>query len=406
VGEPGKEPENPASLSPEQLREACRAQREEIAKLSAAAEATRRQLDEARSFSERMAQVAELSRQISGIDGGEIIRVAVTQVPQVFRARYASFFTYDYDRNVLVLRRHNHPEPIDEIVDLASAGGQETLMGYALRHEGPLFIENIETYETQQGIRFRRLKADKYLTNSCILSPLRAGGGAGLRRIVGVLNIADRIDRKPFGPLDLAAAVQISEMIATSLRTCQLVDEMRSLAETDGLTKLRNHRVFWESLDAEIRRHHRYGSPFSVIMLDVDHFKKFNDEHGHLAGDMILAAVARVIKSQIRTDVDVAARYGGEEFTLILPETKLDGAIILARRLRETIQGMHVDYSEKELSITASFGLAQHREQETGSELLNRVDRALFVSKREGRNRVAFSDPDASTNPISDTPPE
>ncbi len=160
--------------------------------------------------------------------------------------------------------------------------------------------------------------------------------------------------------------------------------ELEARATTDGLTGLKNHRAFQERLAEEVRRAARYGTPLSLILLDVDCFKQYNDSHGHPAGDTVLKTVARVVQASAR-DTDLAARYGGEEFVLVLPQTSLDGAAAFAERLRATL----ADYPWPRRAVTASFGVATLRlGEETGSSLLARADEALYQSKTLGRNRV------------------
>ncbi len=161
-------------------------------------------------------------------------------------------------------------------------------------------------------------------------------------------------------------------------------DELEALATTDGLTGLKNHRAFQERLAEEVSRASRYGLPLSLILLDVDSFKRYNDTHGHPAGDVVLKAVAQVLQDCAR-DTDLVARYGGEEFVIVLPQTEADGAVAFAERLRTAVES----YPWLLQSVTASFGAASlHLGEEASADLIARADRALYRSKAEGRNCV------------------
>ena len=160
--------------------------------------------------------------------------------------------------------------------------------------------------------------------------------------------------------------------------------ELATLATTDGLTGLINHRTFQERMTEEVNRALRYAIPLPLIVLDVDCFKLFNDAYGHPAGDLVLKAVAGILRDCVRS-TDLVARYGGEEFVLILPMTEMEGARAFAERLRTAIES----HSWPLRAITASFGVAALRPgEESGAELIARADRALYRSKAAGRNRV------------------
>jgi diguanylate cyclase (GGDEF)-like protein len=156
------------------------------------------------------------------------------------------------------------------------------------------------------------------------------------------------------------------------------------LSRTDPLTGLRNRRAFLEAIEAELNRTSRSGLPTSLVLLDVDHFKPFNDEFGHPAGDNALQQVARILTNNSRSS-DTVARYGGEEFGIVLPATSLEGAEILAERLRRAVE----EGPWKQRPITASFGLATGPDAATTDDLVRVADEALYVAKRAGRNRVA-----------------
>lgn len=166
---------------------------------------------------------------------------------------------------------------------------------------------------------------------------------------------------------------------------------LESIANLDGLTEIYNHRYFQEFLDREISRSIRRETDLSLILADIDSFKKFNDFHGHQAGDYVLREVAGLCNSLIR-EYDLIARYGGEEFVFVLPETDLDEALIVAEKIRAAIEQHHFTYNDDDYRVTSSFGVAEF---ETAgkpvmkkSELIERADKALYSAKKKGRNRV------------------
>ena len=148
---------------------------------------------------------------------------------------------------------------------------------------------------------------------------------------------------------------------------------------TDPLTRVSNRRALDETLDAMFALLNRYEQPFSLSIFDIDHFKKINDENGHMFGDRTLQAVAKLIDDNVR-DTDIVARYGGEEFVVVMPHTDLMGACIFSERLRETI--------ETTLDLTVSGGIAQALDGDNPQTLISRADAALYSAKAAGRNRV------------------
>jgi len=168
-------------------------------------------------------------------------------------------------------------------------------------------------------------------------------------------------------------------------------EELARLATTDGLTGLVNHRVFQERLTAEVARCARYPSScVSLIMLDIDHFKRFNDTYGHQTGDAVLKQIAETIRQMVRGLVDVPARYGGEEFAVILPETSRENAVVVAERLRAEVERRgFIPEDGNKISLTLSAGLASFpSDAKDHATLVRLADAALYNAKTGGRNRV------------------
>ncbi len=178
---------------------------------------------------------------------------------------------------------------------------------------------------------------------------------------------------------------QKQEMEKANAELAQMNHRLEALATLDGLTGLKNHRVFQERLAEEFGRAIRYGTSLSLVMLDVDLFKQFNDTFGHPAGDEVLKAVAGLLQSAVR-ECDFVARYGGEEFALILPLTDGEGAFVIAERCRTAIEAAAWD----KRPVTASFGVASLSLAMPGyTALLADADELLYVAKADGRNQVA-----------------
>lgn len=182
---------------------------------------------------------------------------------------------------------------------------------------------------------------------------------------------------------ELAAALNVmAERIAE--RRAVLVD----LATTDPLTGLPNRRALRTGLDRDLEHARRRGTPLALILLDLDHFKAINDEHGHLTGDAVLRRVAEILKAQVRS-TDLAARHGGEEFAVLLPDTGHDAAMRTAERIRAALSAAPIEFRGHSVKVTASLGVVAYPEHGlTAAELARRADAALYTAKRAGRDRV------------------
>jgi diguanylate cyclase (GGDEF)-like protein len=237
---------------------------------------------------------------------------------------------------------------------------------------------------------------------SSLMVPLIVGS-----EVVGSLEVSETVHPRHFTEQEVALCLALGEQAAVAMRNAQLYRQLREQKETieqqatiDGLTGLFNHRCFWERLRDEVARALRYGHPLSLLMLDLDDFKRVNDRFGHPAGDELLRAVGRALQTQIRQGVDCAARYGGEEFAVILPVTEselegggLDGAVATAERIRGTVAGLRSPLADPSWGgITVSIGVATlpiHAAE--AEELVAQADRALYVAKGHGKDTIVVA---------------
>ena len=212
--------------------------------------------------------------------------------------------------------------------------------------------------------------------------------------VTGLNSGADDYVHKPFNPSELKARINTCMRILELERSLKEANEnIRILSITDPLTKCYNRGYIQECLPKEVNRTIRYERALSVVLCDIDHFKKVNDTYGHQAGDQVLIEFVDSIKQSIRQDLDWIARYGGEEFLIVLPETSPEGACILAERLRNNISKRKFIFQEKAIHITSSFGIsgfdsATSDENISSESLINTADKYLYQCKLEGRNRV------------------
>jgi len=191
---------------------------------------------------------------------------------------------------------------------------------------------------------------------------------------------------KPIRPSIVRARVR------NHLELKQYRDYLKELSALDGLTGIANRRKFDECLDYEWRRARRNQTPISLLMVDIDFFKSYNDHYGHLAGDDCLKRLAQILKETARRPADLAARYGGEEFALLLPETDIAGALRVAERLQERIKSAHIphEFSPVASHVTLSIGVAATvpSDSQLSQQLIESADSCLYAAKKGGRNRI------------------
>lgn len=189
---------------------------------------------------------------------------------------------------------------------------------------------------------------------------------------------------------DIDYLEQLTRQAAATINRANTYSTILQYATLDALTNLNNRRQFETRLGQEISITKRQNNPLCAMMIDIDFFKKVNDTYGHAAGDEVLRTVASIIKEQLR-ESDIPARYGGEEFAVLLPFTKIEEAQIVGERLRKAVESHPVNVEGVEIAVTISMGLAEYNREETGEELFERADKALYEAKKNGRNQVQIN---------------
>ncbi len=208
--------------------------------------------------------------------------------------------------------------------------------------------------------------------------------------MLGVLNLTDKLSGSYFSSEEFYLVNSFAEHLVTAIANAEKYERILELSVTDGLTGLHVHRHFQSALVGEIARANRHRLPLSLIMLDVDDFKRCNDSYGHQVGDIVLREIALVIKSELR-QYDIASRYGGEEFGIILPSTSLLQAQALAERLRNAVATRVTVPALPHQPVTVSLGVSEYRPESEKDELIREADLALLEAKRVGKNRVVVA---------------
>jgi len=231
-------------------------------------------------------------------------------------------------------------------------------------------------------------------------TPLRADGSPGVEagpalfvpirgrtHASGYLALYRARGQQPFGDSDVRITTLLAAWVGLALENLRLAERVEKLAITDDLTQVYNYRFLKTALRREIRRATRFGQEMSMIMLDVDNLKAYNDRHGHLRGSYLLKRMAQLLSQNLRS-FDLIAKYGGDEFTLILPQTAREGALVVAERMRTAVEATEFPLASRG-AITISLGVSTYPHDASDSMGLIRVaDLALYRAKQSGRNRT------------------
>jgi len=330
-------------------------------------------------------QVTPLAQQVNCLDIEKIADICINNIPKMVGVRFASLYILDETNNILHLQKYNHPFLINKIVSLNQNTSSPMIM--AVRSRKLIHVQNIDTHKTPVIRKSQRTFSENYQTSNCTIAPLICQD-----RVVGVLNLSDKIEAKGFNAEDIALIELFSHLVGASIGNIKLFEKTQRQATTDGLTSLVNHKTFYEILEKELWRSRRYGGQISMIMVDIDNLKTINDTSGHRAGDKVIAEISKRIKSCTR-QIDIAARYGGDEFAVILPNTSLTDAVVVAERIVDTVAKTPIVWKKEQIALSVSVGLGQYDADISPEDITSRSDQALYSAKLAGKNTVKIFDP-------------
>ena len=321
-------------------------------------------------FSSRLGSIIELNQLAQEMLPSVVSALKITEARLMFQQNGAGEFTSQF----------SYPKATEK--DTLSFSPDNPVVSQLQKDDEPLFLKQLDSIPQLKGL-WESDREKLAQSNLEFLYPIKSRG-----HLIGILALG----KKKSGGLYLSEDIELLRSMAGQagiiIDNARVYSQAVTWANTDAITELYNHRHFHERIDQEIARGSRFGSIFSLVMIDLDHFKTFNDNYGHLAGDEVLRRVGKCIESSIRT-VDMAFRYGGEEFAVILPGTRLNDAMKAAERIRNTIESKA---SPGTMPVTASFGVSSWPiDGMTKQDVIGRADAALYQAKQGGRNKVVLS---------------
>ena len=326
-------------------------------------------------------EITPLAREINCLDIEKIAKVCVERVTKLVNVRFISLYVLDETNNMLYLQKYNHPYLLNKIVSLNQNPSSPMIM--AIKSKETVVISDIDTHQRPIIRKSQRMFANNYKTKNCVIVPLMCQ-----ENVVGIMNFADKVGSDNFNNEDVALIELIGQLIGASIGNIKLFEKIQGQARKDGLTGLINYRTFYEILEKELRRSRRYGGQVSLVMIDVDNLKRINDTYGHRIGDKAILEISRRIKGCIR-QIDSAARYGGDEFAVILPNTSLEEAVVVAERMVNAVANAPITGKKEEIiNLTISIGLGQYDAGNSPEDITSCSDRALYLAKQAGKNTV------------------
>ncbi len=264
---------------------------------------------------------------------------------------------------------------------------QDQFSSWIQEHKVGLLID-----DTKNDFRFHALDDQDRVRSLMIVPMLIAGQLKGFVRVESPWE-------NMFNVNDLQLLTIMTDIIAVSTENARLFQQQKELAVTDSLTGLYLRRFLDKRIEEEYGRYQAHGTVFSLMILDIDHFKHINDRLGHIAGDQVLIQLAKLLQQEIRS-IDIVARYGGEEFIILLPNTWIEGALVLAERIRKKVQQHPFNALDQSLKVTLSIGVGEcPRHAIEVAALIRKTDDALYRAKRNGRNQVSLAEEQSSSTP-------
>ncbi len=336
-------------------------------------------------FSSKMSHILNLDELSQALLPPLAKALGVTHAALLFQDNKAADFSVQYTFP------ENH-----EIKGLLRLPADNPVIEWMDREGKPLSPSQIENMPELKGL-WQTEKEQLTGANLALLHPIKSRG-----KLIGLIAVGQKRRGGVYTTEDLELIDRVSSQAGVIIENAQLYIQATIRGNTDELTGLYNHRHFHERIEQEIARGSRFGITFSLIILDLDLFKVYNDIYGHLAGDQLLRKVGKLIQGSVRS-IDLAFRYGGEEFAILLPETRVEDTYRVAERLRKTIEAKS---SFREMPVTASLGIANWPSDGVmKEEVIHRADTALYRAKQTGRNRTCVASevvkPSGPSCPIS-----
>ena len=259
----------------------------------------------------------------------------------------------------------------------------EGIAGHVAKYGEKLVVPDVRA---DQRFAKRIDKVTQWETESIICIPLRAK-----LRVLGVIQLVN-VDMAHFGHEEQFFLQALCDYAAIAIENARAVERIQELTITDDCTGLYNARHLYKTLETEVYRSARFGYEFSVIFIDLDHFKQVNDTHGHLIGSKLLAEIGYLIKAQLRL-IDFAFRYGGDEFVVLLPQTTKDAALVVARRLRDSLRASIFCKEEGlNLNVRASIGLATYpHDAKSPHDIIRQADEMMYLVKNSTRDNIGIA---------------
>lgn len=293
--------------------------------------------------------------------------------------------TYVYDNNNKIILDTTVFEGYANLLDIGMLPG-DGIIGEAYEKGSPIIVEKLSDSRYPKPVVAEVMNLD---IESVIVVPLKISN-----EVIALLEVTQTRQKPPLSSDDLETIMIIANFASTILENAKHY----LWAIHDSLTGLYNNHYFFKIVQDEIEKSRRYGRVFSIVMFDIDDFKKINDTFGHRSGDLALQSIADSISKTIRKEVDVASRYGGDEFVMIFPNTPAEIAARVCERLLSLVRGLKVKSADgREFSLTLSLGIAEFpRDGEEQYYIIENADKSLYASKRAGKNRLTVYSPELS----------